>query len=604
MTNRIYQLLTSWCTGLQRLQLDQIFPGGSGGIFCPACSRIHGRSLDAIYAFITLYRYTKNHSYLQSATNIYVWSQQLHYPNGSYGNDLHIVEWNGITVFNLITLLSTIIDHGSLLEPKVLELWQTDAHKMSDFIYETFTIKTGNINYPASAIYALYLASEAFKDSKYLVRAQELRNQILPYFTPEQGILYGEGYPQDSISHKGNHPIDIAYNIDESLTYLGLYSTAVNDKDLITVLKKSFKSHTQFFLEDGGLDNSWCSRSYKWAYWGSRTSDGCQLGLLHFSRYLPELSSFAEKNLALLEQSTHQNILYGGLGYKDAGQLPCVHHTFCHAKSLAKLYHLIQTKEITIPVLSKSQLRRKENDELRIFSPEGSNVQVVQNAQWRATLSDYDWQYCKGATPTGGALTLLYANGWGPLIAAGLNHAVMPERFNMQDHIAIPFIGATPRIECLNSKDQKLQSIDYLKAKVSFTKTHNSYRYNTTGKLSNQLADTTLKDLAFIITYTLSNDQKFIIDYCIQKKSSIGIKALKFALPLIIRSDDILSIKKNKVTIQNKHGTIIVESQAPFMKEIKNGFNYQPGFAFKVFYCKIRNLKAARNRLTFSFHGN
>ena len=37
----------------------------------------------------------------------------------------------------------------------------------------------------------------------------------------------------------------------------------------------SAKSHLAFLLPDGGLDNSMGSRSCKWTYWGSRTSDGC-----------------------------------------------------------------------------------------------------------------------------------------------------------------------------------------------------------------------------------------------------------------------------------------------------------------------------------------
>ena len=38
----------------------------------------------------------------------------------------------------------------------------------------------------------------------------------------------------------------------------------------------SMRTHMEFMLPDGGWDNSWGTRNYKWTWWGSRTSDGCQ----------------------------------------------------------------------------------------------------------------------------------------------------------------------------------------------------------------------------------------------------------------------------------------------------------------------------------------
>lgn len=33
-------------------------------------------------------------------------------------------------------------------------------------------------------------------------------------------------------------------------------------------------THLEFMLPDGAWDNSWGTRSFKWTYWGGRTSDG------------------------------------------------------------------------------------------------------------------------------------------------------------------------------------------------------------------------------------------------------------------------------------------------------------------------------------------
>ena len=34
------------------------------------------------------------------------------------------------------------------------------------------------------------------------------------------------------------------------------------------------ETHLEFMLPDGAWDNSWGTRSFKWTYWGGRTSDG------------------------------------------------------------------------------------------------------------------------------------------------------------------------------------------------------------------------------------------------------------------------------------------------------------------------------------------
>ena len=95
------------------------------------------------------------------------------------------------------------------------------------------------------------------------------------------------------------------------------------------------KTHMEFMLPDGAWDNSWGSRNYKWSWWGSRTSDGCHPGFVLMPKFDPRFREVARRNLELMAACTHDGLLYGGPDYFAHGDLPCIHHTFTHAKALA-----------------------------------------------------------------------------------------------------------------------------------------------------------------------------------------------------------------------------------------------------------------------------
>ena len=55
-----------------------------------------------------------------------------------------------------------------------------------------------------------------------------------------------------------------------------MYGMLTKDEEMLEFLTHSLREHLEFMLPDGAWDGSFSSRSYKWSYWGSRTSDGCQ----------------------------------------------------------------------------------------------------------------------------------------------------------------------------------------------------------------------------------------------------------------------------------------------------------------------------------------
>ena len=76
------QLLLEWCNGLKRLQVGPDAPPAfrgpafRGGILCPACGRIHGRSADAMLAFLCAGGLTGDERFFQSAEELFQWSEE------------------------------------------------------------------------------------------------------------------------------------------------------------------------------------------------------------------------------------------------------------------------------------------------------------------------------------------------------------------------------------------------------------------------------------------------------------------------------------------------------------------------------------------------
>ncbi|HEX2949004.1 MAG TPA: hypothetical protein VHV83_05480, partial [Armatimonadota bacterium] len=336
MNNMYHELLSAWCNAMLSLQVRDInVPGIYGGIMCPACSRIHGRSADAVYPFLYMAHATSEERYLRAAIDLLAWSDHSSLPDGSWINEPTGNEWKGITVFGALALAEALRHHGEVLDESTRTRWEERLHRAAEFLDGFMTIHTGNINYPVSASAALAVAGEYFSESRYTDHARELAHQVLAYFSQDNKMLFGEGHPGDGITPRGCRAIDLGYNVEESLPALALYGRTVGDEEVLTMVTDSLRSHLEFMLPDGAWDNSWGARNYKWTYWGSRTSDGCHMACALLAGRDPHFAEAARRNTELLAACTHDGLLYGGPHYQEHGELPCVHHTFCHAKALA-----------------------------------------------------------------------------------------------------------------------------------------------------------------------------------------------------------------------------------------------------------------------------
>ena len=155
--------------------------------------------------------------YLNAALHVYDWSErQVSQPDGSWTNDVLLSSWQGITVFRVIALAEALRHHGGILDAATRRRWTDRLAKAAKFLDNFITIKTGNINYPVTSTYAFALCGELLDEDRYTRRAHLLANAAIEYFTPNQ-LLFGEGHPQTAISRKGCRPVDLGYNVEESL---------------------------------------------------------------------------------------------------------------------------------------------------------------------------------------------------------------------------------------------------------------------------------------------------------------------------------------------------------------------------------------------------
>lgn len=276
------KLLTEWMDTFLTYQCNNPNPALSGGILCPACARMHGRIGDAVLPLMYLAEKTGNNKYLHGAKRLMAWMENVHRPDGSWMNDVHVSDWNGTTVFASIALYEALHYHGHLLDDSTRNHWKQQLLQAGEFMINNPFIysrkregmRNMNINYSASATYALYAIGELCNRPDFKKEAQEIAADLKSYFTKNECFLYGEGPNINSATRNGCFPTDLLYNVEESLPNMAYYAAMANDKELLSLVECSMNTHLEFMLPDGAWDNSWGTRNFKWTYWGGRTSDG------------------------------------------------------------------------------------------------------------------------------------------------------------------------------------------------------------------------------------------------------------------------------------------------------------------------------------------
>jgi hypothetical protein len=583
--NNLYsQLLQTWCDGLLAHQETEIHdPALRGAFLCPACAIIHGRCGDAVYPLLRTAHTTGQAKYLEAALLVHEWSeQQVSRADGSWINDVTLSSWQGITVFHSIALAEALHHHGTILDIATRLRWTDRLARAAKFLDGFITIDTGNINYPVTSSHCFALCGQVLGDHHYLDRAHALAHATLDYFTPN-GILFGEGHPQTAITSKRCRPVDLGYNVEESLPALAQYALLTNDKAVLDQAVAALRVHMEFMLPDGAWDNSWGSRNYKWSWWGSRTSDGCHPAYVLLAEHEPKFREVAQRNLELMASCTHNNLLYGGPHYFEHGDRPCIHHNFTHAKALATVLDSSAPYAAPSPRLS---IPRDDPYGVKSFPEIATHLAAV--GPWRATVTGYDFEYVErvqsggagasgGGHASGGALSLLYHQQLGPILTASMTEYQMIEISNQQAFLDKPHMPLTPRIECIAKPTYT--SLSDFEATITASHTPGQITFDARGRLltaSHQPPPT--GEAHYHLIYNLTQSTVEIIasvDTAIQVP-------LHFILPVISQSSETITQPDPKtIRIAKPKGILTIRTNAtqgfsPIPKE--RTFNLVPGF--------------------------
>jgi hypothetical protein len=578
--NLYSELLKTWCDGMLARQVTAIQdPALRGGILCPACALIHGRCGDAVYPLLRVAHTTGNSRYVDAARMVYEWSDQVSEPDGSWINDVNFSSWKGITVFHTIALAEALQHHGSLLDAQTRRRWTERVAQAAKFLDGFMNIETGNINYPVTSAFCFAIVGLVLEDSHYLDRARRAAHEAIEYFTPN-GFLAGEGHPLKGVTAKKCRPVDLGYNVEESLPSLAMYALVMNDKPVLQQVIASLRTHMEFMLPDGGWDNSWGTRNYKWSWWGSRTSDGCHPAYTLLAPYEPRFREVAWRNLEMMASCTHDGLLYGGPHYFAHGDLPCVHHTFTHAKALATVLDRGTGNPQPSPRLS---LPRDEAYGLKTFPEIGTGLAGI--GEWRATVTEYDWDYVEhvqsggglGGHATGGALSMLFHRRLGPVLTASMTEYKTIEISNQQVHRDSPHMELTPRISCAGTKPYT--SVNDTEALLSAAASRAEITFDARGRLLTSARQPVPGgDVHYHLLYRLSEVKVEIV----AGVDKAGPAPIQFILPVVSPHEEKAErIDARTIRISKEGGKLLVRTDSPTgfgALQEQRTFNLVPGF--------------------------
>lgn len=572
-----HSLSATWAATLLGLQIKDSSQGADyGGLRCNGTQHIYGRIGDAIYPFMHMARRTGDSRYLDAATLLFRWIEtNVSQPDGSWLNEIND-KWKGITAFTVIALCDAIRFHGDLMDPAFKSAINDRLTKAGEFIYTNFNIDFGNINYPVSGAYALSLLGTLQDNPKFKEKGKMLTRQAMKFFSSNNHFLFGEGTPYYEASKKGCFSVDLGYNVEESLPNLALYGLLNKDEELLGMVTASLQTHMEFMLPDGGWDNSWGTRNYKWTYWGSRTSDGCQPAYALLADRDPRFYRVALKNTQLLQRCTVNGLLMGGPHY-NTHQVPVsIHHTFTHIKALTAI---LDHERPTIKEDGK-KLPRENAYGLRYFKD--IQTWLIATGKFRATVTGYDREYkaMHNGHATGGALTMLWHEQTGPLLAASMNSYQLVEAGNMQPNTDPHSMALTPRVE-LTSNGTTYMNICHLDAVVTTRQTKDTYIIQANSRLVDQDQKDPAEGPVYCYTeYTFTPHKVTLTLRC--DKVPAGYKnKLRIVVPVISSSaEKVLATGNNKLVIQKNKARVTISSGQLLTRLETTGtrfFNFVPG---------------------------
>lgn len=576
------KLLKEWCDGMIAHQIEDLSDMVQhGGLSCPSCDFIHGRCWEALYPLMRVAKTTGDKKYLDAAIKLFDWSKNVSGADGRWTNDLNPKSWHGTSIFGAIALAEAIHYHGDLLSEEQLAAWKkrldegVSGYLWKDFVSLNFT----NVNYGFTAVHGFDLFGRVLGNPKFTERSRKLAKDVPKYFTEPNKLLFGEGKPYNNRSGRNLLPVDLGYNVEESLNGVILYAVENQDEELLKLLDQALAGHLEFMLNDGTWDNSWGTRQFKWTCWGSRTSDGCQPGHSMMASRNPALGTAAFKNLELLDRCTGDGLLHGGPHFVSYGEKPCIHHTFAHAKVLA----WVMDHKKSLPKIDKTApLPRDKADGVKEF-PELA-VWLAARGSWRATVSAYDSIYRTKGDPdyiqqaTGGSLSVLFHQKAGMIFAASMAKYIEVEPLNQQENPE-DAIALTPRVE-VHKGGKWYTNLYDLKAEVTQKDEAGQIRFDVKTTLQDEDRKTVPDESSKVaLRYTFDKDKTTLRAGGAEGAGHAA--GAQLVIPVISPSgEEVRQVSDRRIEIVKPGGTVIVEANVPLtIMDSKKGrvFNQVPG---------------------------
>jgi len=570
-------LLKEWTDALLALQVNDSSDSKMHGvIWCPACEKIHGRCMDAVYPFLYFADKTGEQKYMDAAIRVMDWAENVTLADGSWTVIPDPKSWRGTSVFGAISLADALLHHGHVLPNEVEEKWMVRLARVGGYLYKNFTMRISHVNYGFTAVWALNLLGRVLGDTRFTARSHELAAEVKDWFTGPNTLLFGEDKPADEASMKGLLPIDLGYNVEESLGAIALYAQHEKDEQLLTLITKSLHGHLKFMLPDGAWDNSWGTRQYKWSYWGSRTCDGSQVAYGFMADRDASFGTAAFRNMELLKRCTYEGLLAGGLHYESRGVKACIHHTFTHAKAMATILdHLDELPSLT----NVEALPREVASGIEHISE--VDVWLAAKGPWRATISSYDQVFKRpdSQAATGGALAVLYHKKLGLICTASLAKYVLVEKNNQQPLEGEDY-ALTPRVE-VKIEGEWYTNLYDLSAEVDASEAPNALQFSNRVRLQNDRHENPKRgEYLFEIIYEMFDDKIVIKAKPINKLASVSDAYL--VVPIVSKTEEkVVQLSPKQVAITKPEGLLTLASEVPFAFPMgslrRRTFNHVPG---------------------------
>lgn len=567
-----YKLVKTWIDKLMEEQIVSKNMRYDGGILCPSCLHIHGRIIDLVYPLSYLGDVTGEKKYADSAEKIFDWGENLYCNNKSYYNDAQQT-WNNTTIFFAQSLVSALSKHGKIFSEKTKLKWENRLREISDWMYNDFAVNDpANTNYHAACAAVMAMVSQYFHVEKYMDKAKALK-AFCESFISADNFFFGEGNPREYITSKGCKSIDIGYSIEESVPALIEYARLASDQSFMKRMVKVAYNYLDFLLPDGGLDNSFGTRNFKWTYWGSRTSDGFYNAFTYLSAQDPVFLEAVYLNLKQLDKCTVNGYLYGGPDYACHGEEPCIHHAFTHAKAITACLDMEDKDYVSTELHAKSKTA--------VFYP-SLNTYKLNSNHIQTTITGFDYNYTnfEGGHISGGAMSLLWHDGYGAVIASGISDTTDREPLNIQLSLKTNEI-ATGAAKFLFMTDNRTYSNIY-DTGASISTSDNQV---TTDFVFSDISHQRKEGESGRIVYKVNNQS---VEWHCSFDTSQEVKLI---LPIVARHNCECKIEGRCISIFRNDTVLKVFSDFQLLK-IRNTFSMAPGFECKELTftsCQVKN---------------